>query len=464
MAIRGTTRTLRNSPEGNQLVAIAKAGDRVQILDDASNNPPWIKVLLRDLPGQPEGWVSVDAVDPNADAALGPLDKLLFAMECARQAEEFGVSDHYLMAVAELRTRVTNLAGVASAFGPFALTADEWAFFNALPDLALELEPAAICSWRAQCAVFAAMASRQQKRIAKLLGGQPTASELYLAQICGAAVAAGAHRDQTRTIAELVAGVAVADFAAEGIDPGGVAMRYAKLLTGPTARYDIVTINDALQAALDMTRPFVVQVGGPALASATDGLPAPLAATAIPSAAAPANVPDGWSRADLVSQVKVAKAKGWLPLFHKAARDYEIPAEVLIAIASRESGVANVVGDHGKGYGLMRIDVGGYPEWCASGVWRDPNAGIQKGAQILDSKREEIRNSQGRIVSIAGRPFRGAPIPDENVLLTISVAAYDNGLWPYYSFSNNTAIDRYTTRGNYSADVKARASVIKTLL
>jgi hypothetical protein len=446
------------------MIAIAKAGDRVQILDDVRANPPWIKVRLRDLPGQPEGWVSVDAVNPNADAALGPLDKSLFAMECSRQAEEFGVSDHYLMAVAELRTRVTNVAGVASACGPFALTADEWAFFNALPDLALELESAAICSWRAQCAVFAAMASRQQQRIANLLGGQPTASELYLAQICGVAVAAGAHRDPTQTIPDLLAGVTVADFAAEGINPGGVATRYASLLRGPTARHDIAAINEALQAALEMTRPFIVQIGGPALDSAADGLPSPLASPAIPSARAPANVPDGWSRVDLVNQIKVAKAKGWLPLFQKAARDYEIPAEVLLAIASRESGVANIIGDHGKGYGLMQIDVGGFPEWCSSGAWRDPNAGIQKGAQILDSKREEIRNNQGRTISIAGKPFKGAAIPDEDVLLTISIAAYDNGLWPYYSFSNNTAIDRYTTRGNYSADVKARASVIKTLL
>ncbi len=77
-----------------------------------------------------------------------------------------------------------------------------------------------------------------------------------------------------------------------------------------------------------------------------------------------------------------------------------------MAIASRETNMRNIVGDGGHGYGIMQIDDRSYPDWCHSGLWKDATAGIQKGASVLDAKRETIRDGQGRKRRSAACPSR----------------------------------------------------------
>jgi soluble lytic murein transglycosylase-like protein len=76
----------------------------------------------------------------------------------------------------------------------------------------------------------------------------------------------------------------------------------------------------------------------------------------------------GWAEEDLRRQFQRAKKNGWLQTFKKAAEKYDFPPEVLLAIASRETNMRNIIGDGGHGYGIMQIDDRSFPEWCHSGL------------------------------------------------------------------------------------------------
>src|SRR6476469_5413996 len=63
-----------------------------------------------------------------------------------------------------------------------------------------------------------------------------------------------------------------------------------------------------------------------------------------------------WTENDLKRQFERAKKNGWIKTFKSAAATYQFPPEVLMAIASRETNMRNIIGDGGHGYGLMQID------------------------------------------------------------------------------------------------------------
>ena len=111
-----------------------------------------------------------------------------------------------------------------------------------------------------------------------------------------------------------------------------------------------------------------------------------------------------WTERDLTKQFERAKKNGWIKFFKSTAARYQFPPEILLAIASRETNMRNIIGDGGHGYGIMQIDDRSFPEWCNSGLWKDVNASIQKGALVLHSKQQTIRNGQGKSLRVvAGR-------------------------------------------------------------
>lgn len=156
-------------------------------------------------------------------------------------------------------------------------------------------------------------------------------------------------------------------------------------------------------------------------------------------------------------------ARDWIPAFLAAGRDYNWPPALLMAIASRETNMRNIIGDSGHGFGLMQIDIRSFPDFCHSGAWRNPALGIHTGAQVLDQKRTMIEHGVGQHLSVAGYPFIGAPLAPAQ-LEQVSVAAYNCGLWSYYAFSKGQSPDRFTTGRNYSADVLSRMEQFEELL
>jgi hypothetical protein len=171
-----------------------------------------------------------------------------------------------------------------------------------------------------------------------------------------------------------------------------------------------------------------------------------------------------WTERDLVRQFERAKKNGWIRFFKSAAERYQLPPEILLAIASRETNMRNIIGDGGHGYGIMQIDDRSFPEWCNSGLWKDVNAAIQKGALVLHSKQQTIRNGQGKRLKVGGTPFVGKAQLSKDELLRTAIAAYNSGLWAYYNLTKYGDPDRRTTGRDYSQEVLKRAQVFRKLL
>jgi hypothetical protein len=175
-----------------------------------------------------------------------------------------------------------------------------------------------------------------------------------------------------------------------------------------------------------------------------------------------------WTPNDLKKQFNRANGDGWVAFFDQAGKDYKFSTHILMAVSSRETNIKNIIGDGGHGYGLMQIDDRSFPDWCHSGVWEDANAGVQKGALVLDDKRESVRNGQGKTlkVKIGGKDvsFVGKPNLTPAELLQTALAAYNSGLKAYYGLSVFDDPDRFTTQKDYSADTLARAAVFKSLI
>ena len=135
-------------------------------------------------------------------------------------------------------------------------------------------------------------------------------------------------------------------------------------------------------------------------------------------------------------RVMLHKAK-----FEAAASRFNLPPALLAAIASRESRGGNILkdgfGDHGRGFGLMQVDIGnpfpvvqdggpaGQPHIDqATGILRDKLAAVRKKFPDL-SKAEQLQAAVSRY-----NGGRGLPPPDS---------------------------DQGTTGGDYMNDVWARA-------
>lgn len=153
-----------------------------------------------------------------------------------------------------------------------------------------------------------------------------------------------------------------------------------------------------------------------------------------------------WTPTDLINQFNRTSTRGWLQAFVDAAHKYNFPVEMLLGISSRETNISQIIGDGGHGFSLMQIDNRSFPQWCASGAWRDVHQAVDKGAQVLQNKQQELSQYH--------------TFADPTDLLRCSIAAYNCGAHAaLQSFLIDGNPDRHTTGGDYSADVFQRAVI-----
>lgn len=63
-----------------------------------------------------------------------------------------------------------------------------------------------------------------------------------------------------------------------------------------------------------------------------------------------------WTRDNLQAQLHAAKRSGIYQVLHDAAAKHSLGFGYVLAIASRETGLRHIRGDHGHGYGVMQLD------------------------------------------------------------------------------------------------------------
>jgi len=121
----------------------------------------------------------------------------------------------------------------------------------------------------------------------------------------------------------------------------------------------------------------------------------------------------------------------------------------LIAIASRETNMRNIIGDNGHGHGIMQIDDRSFPDFTSSPRAKDPRQNILKGGEVLNGKRRFLSNK-----GVSG-----------DLLMRGSVAAYNGGEGRVFrAIKEGRNVDSVTTNRNYSADVLARSGTFRELL
>src|ERR1043166_2100825 len=116
------------------------------------------------------------------------IDRGLFAQECVRQGVFFGIEPHYILAVAQFRSGISDDSD-GDRIGPFRLTQAEWNANSNNDEFEVHFAPEHIHSPSRQCAVFGLMAHQAFAAFESVNKRNPTASELYLQQWPGSAMA-----------------------------------------------------------------------------------------------------------------------------------------------------------------------------------------------------------------------------------------------------------------------------------
>jgi hypothetical protein len=109
------------------------------------------------------------------------IDPALFAKQCLSKAISFEVLAHYMVAVAKLRSKISD-DPQGNMAGPFQLTQAEWDQNRQDTNFAVDYDSEDIKNWRAQCTVFALMTRRNQDKQRQVLSRPANPVELYLAQ------------------------------------------------------------------------------------------------------------------------------------------------------------------------------------------------------------------------------------------------------------------------------------------
>ncbi|MGH7815783.1 MAG: hypothetical protein ACREOR_00180, partial [Candidatus Binatia bacterium] len=167
-------------------------------------------------------------------------------------------------------------------------------------------------------------------------------------------------------------------------------------------------------------------------------------------------------------QFEEANRRGFTEAFKKASAKTGFSTDLLMGIGSRETNMRNIVGDRGRGVGLMQVDTGTDAAFKASGKWKDAEASIIRGAEILKEKFDWLTRMAGKQVSLKDKQgntvkFTVPKLEGEEKLRT-AVAMYNSGAWAAYHVSKGRSADAGTTGKDYSADVLKRQASFGALL
>ncbi len=162
-----------------------------------------------------------------------------------------------------------------------------------------------------------------------------------------------------------------------------------------------------------------------------------------------------FTRAELAAELDRAQRKGWDRIMASVEADKTLPAGILLAIASQETDMNDVVGDGGHGRGLFQIDDRSHQDFLArvgaSGAGKKPP--IPKAADHAGSLLAS------NITFGAGK---GVP---QSRRLKFGLSAYNAGAGgALKGLQEHGDPDARTTGGDYGASVLARFAMFQSLL
>lgn len=155
------------------------------------------------------------------------------------------------------------------------------------------------------------------------------------------------------------------------------------------------------------------------------------------------------TEAQLRSQYEDASSIGLRNACKEAEAKYDLPAGLMLAIASRETNMRNINGDGGRGRGVFQIDDRYHQGFLSKHGSPPPVAEAAMYAAKLIADNIKYAKAQG------------VPAKDR---LRVAVAGYNAGMGGAMAGYRAGAVDSRTTGDDYSADVFARRKTIATFL
>jgi hypothetical protein len=154
-----------------------------------------------------------------------------------------------------------------------------------------------------------------------------------------------------------------------------------------------------------------------------------------------------------IARFQLWRGRKLVPLLKAYALKHGLPAEYVLAVASRETNLQNILGDGGHGVGVIQIDVQHEIARAAkaTGTWRTkPEPLIDFGCRMLANRRRQAE----------------AAFPNFTPAQHLKVAAsgYNTGFTRAKLGSEKGDSDIYTTGHDYGRDVMSRSEVFRKLL
>lgn len=153
----------------------------------------------------------------------------------------------------------------------------------------------------------------------------------------------------------------------------------------------------------------------------------------------------------LAEQVSRARARGWTAIMRKAEKRHDLPAGLLLAVASRETDMEDIVGDKGHGRGLFQIDDRFHADWLAAHGAPGPatTPRIEDAAEFAAAMLAS-NLAFGSQNGVTGRDR-----------IRFACSAYNAGPGGALEGHQSGDCDRKTTGGDYGRDVLERLRAIQ---
>ena len=153
-------------------------------------------------------------------------------------------------------------------------------------------------------------------------------------------------------------------------------------------------------------------------------------------------------------------------LVHQGTPD-GIGTALVLALGSRETNIANIVGDGGHGRGWLQIDDRFHAQWlnahagCKDGTWVARFSSALPAGRVPTLTSSIMRAIEILHGNMAFADSRKVPTAER---VRFAVAAYNCGAGNAIKGFANGGVDTLTTGGDYSADVLARRDVVARYL